>query len=526
MTGTKEILTKRIDELKCLIQESIDKKANDTTSKKAKETMMDELKKLTVELKKEQKRIAIKKEIHITGKKIDALEFHVAKKKGGFAVDTAKIKKEEREKAKTQFFELMEVEFEYDKNDSKKYPGRLFFHKSIIEKYGICPYIDTNENCETNREMWLNSQEDGGQLYIDLYNRLYEHKDLQMLLISIKEAETDMLTSIYSMISASEKESFNEIYEFFEEYSGQSVKTKRLKDRHKNYINMLSVLQSSCNLPLHEFLSVKFDTHVFVNELQNDNNYIENTNINSAQILYIQNEFIKGLTIYKEKKKEYITSSKYTTNTLRNLKNELYKYLSNTIEKVDNIQVVKSEQNGKYFKKWTDLNEEEKNERFESFSKYYIETNIKHKKIDNENLTKVLADLLKDEYAKKNIVYRDLSWDVKRGFIKVIKILGYNEHSNKFYIVPTKKKCSVPKRSIFDENGERVANEAVLEFLIKKYKSGNDQEVKKDVDLVMCSEIIKTKLDIKKLSKVQIQQVAEIYNNMIDTVTDKSIQFN
>jgi hypothetical protein len=523
MSGTKGEKMRRIGELKCEIQDLIDKGAKDNTEEK--ETKMAQLKELTVELKKEQKRRATKKEIFETGRKIDSLEFHVAKKKGGFAVDAAKEKKEAREHAKKQFFELMEIESEYDKRDSSKYPGRLFLHKSIIEKYGMCPYIDANETCEQNREAWLQSQQDSGQLYSELYNRLVLHQDLQGLLCSIEGIESDILSFITSCINATEKESFNEIYAFFREYSGQSVKTKRIKDRHKHYINMLSVLQTCCHLPLHEFLSAKFDTHVFVNEMQGNQVGIEK---NRAQILYLQTEFEEKLTMYKKRKDEHLTSSKYVTNTVRNLKNELYKYLSKTMQVSDELQVAKSGQEGKYFKKWTLLTHEEKVERFETFAKYYVENNTinnPRNKTINKTLehSGTLANLLKDAYTKKDIVYRDLSWDVKRGVIHTVKNLGYNERKDQFYIVPTVKPCSAPKRSVLDADGQKVANEAILEYIVKKYKSGHDQEVKKDIDLSACIEILKTKLDLKKLSKVQNQQVAEIYNDMIDIITDKSL---
>ena len=84
------------------------------------------------------------------------------------------------------------------------------------------------------------------------------------------------------------------------------------------------------------------------------------------------------------------------TNTLNNLKLDLYNYLTDkqNFIKNENILSKKSSitQVGKYFEKWSSLSKEQKLERLESFSIYYIDKHLIESPILPLSLS---ADLMK-----------------------------------------------------------------------------------------------------------------------------------
>jgi hypothetical protein len=77
-------------------------------------------------------------------------------------------------------------------------------------------------------------------------------------------------------------------------------------------------------------------------------------------------------------------------------------------------------QQGKYFKRWTALSEEEKLERFESFSKYYIHKNMVQEKLldeqDAPDKAAKLLDVIKKALLEKTLIYRDFKWSINFSF--------------------------------------------------------------------------------------------------------------
>ena len=68
------------------------------------------------------------------------------------------------------------------KLDLLSVPGNLFFYKDIKNNYGLCPYIKIEELVKENRLKWLSEQKDGGTLYNNCYNRLFNKSNYNSLI--------------------------------------------------------------------------------------------------------------------------------------------------------------------------------------------------------------------------------------------------------------------------------------------------------------------------------------------------------
>lgn len=525
-----------------------DAKDNQIDLNKIKKDKIALLKQLTIEFKdiisKEKYNLKKLNEFKLVSRQIDSIEFGAAKKKNNDAIEKAKKNKELREKASKEFYNFLKKEEEYNKIDSKLLPGILFLHKDILNAYGECPYIEIKypnelfiENnsrtadidtynitkyYEDKRKEWLDNKEDKGKIYYNLYNKIINKEDLNDF-INEKNVLDNLLNNlILDTLNDIQKNIYIEAKNFIEEYNTITIKTKRIKEKYKVFTNNLSIIQSESNLAINEYFTLKYGIHIYINEFVKNNQ----TTIN----LYNQDLFNEYLKKYSETLELIEQKNKYVNNTLKNLKNDLFLYLSKNETCQDNTNNLKSnkknEQIGKYYKKWSDLKQDEKNERFESFAKYYIKKLLYNENLQNETLEvddKIdeLNQLIKNSFENKEITYKDLSWNVKKGIISNIKNLEYDDENKKFYIKtnPLSVKRKSSKKTIFNKEIEKIINKEILSFVIEWISKCNiDNITEKDVENVKneCIENIKIKLKIKKINnddkKLLISKFNEFYS--------------
>jgi hypothetical protein len=553
--GTKKSTLQMIDMLKNEIEMIVKLNKTQISNEERKKNVnlkqqkMDQLKKLNEDLKimykNERSEMIKNNRILAVQKAMDNLDFRAAKKKKNDteAIDKAKKAKEQRELVRKTYIESKEIEKIYLENDCKLLPGNLFLHESIIKKYGLCQFIDkckedTNPNdidaIYMKRLEWLSSKEDNGEYYYNLYKDLYEHKSINILKDEKQKLEDQIDNYIKKTLLDSQTEIYNDSIEFFKEYIGCSIKSKRIKERYKGFINNMSILFSETSLSIHKYLSIKYNTQIVINDT-NSKNELNKTD-KMFKVLYIE-EFDNLLHDYDENIKSIQNNVKFINNTMNNLNNNLYSYLTNRedffkkIGFAGNKKDVKISREGKYFKKWTLLSNEERLERFYEFSEYFI------KKYTDSQTDKVqhLYDLLKNGFLEKKIVYRNYTWNVNSGIIDNVKILSYDKDKKEFTLnykdnvnkdksdvndgKNTIKKVSI--KTIITKQIEKVINEELLYFIVKKLKGletndteTNDTETNNDKEEFI--DHIKEKLCVKKINKndkgIIYKTYDEIYN--------------
>jgi hypothetical protein len=404
------------------------------------------------------------------------------------------------------------IEQEYYKHDCTELPGYIFFHDSIIKSYGLCPFINIPENglsdnlteslskLKQNRISWLASQNDKGKLYYDMYDILINNKEVTNY-INQKEALQKEIENIINItFDVNQKQMYNDALLLLQEYNLSKVKSKTLKEKYKKIVYYFSKLFNETHIHIHEYISLKFDTHIIINYLDGTINIYND---------YLTKNFKEYLDKYTIIKTNLTNSLKYVKNTNKHLHQSLMSFLKT---KEPDLYV----QEGKYYKKWSLLSVDEQCERLDSFVKYYI-SKRKNFQENKEDYINKLSTYLKDSLKNKILKYNLMKWNIKTGMIDSV-LFEYNEENDEFKLktktVTTVKKQSQPV-TLFSKENEQYINESILNFLIKNKKETGILDVEYQ-DL--CFEKIKTNLELKKISKNDKNILKQKYNSIYDII--------
>lgn len=532
---TQQILNQKVDLLKKDIQELIDNYKLEKDSEKKiklkdkKNIYLEELDTVLSQIKQIQKEEKRKSNNENEIKKIirtnDSMKYHSLKNKPN-AVQLMQEQKENREKAKNIFEKKLVLKEEYFQLEKElkceEYPAFLFFDRNIIDKYKICPFIILNTETLENRKRWLLETFDKGKLYDDLYDNIINKKRLNET-INQKENVEEFFEEVHNTLSEDNKKILDKIHEYLKEYNAATVKTKKLKEKFNVVINNTSTLVKVTDYKIHEYLSLYYKLVIPINEIANV----------KKDIILKQQELINNMNvnIYNEKVDEYNkikndieSAKKFLLNTSNNLNQELYDYL---YKKSNEKKIIR--QHGKYFKKWSVMNKDEKIDRYESYAdyfvkKYLVEANI----ITGTNLIEELTIKLKTLLTVdgfERIKYKNLKWNVTGGIIENIGCLKWEDDKKEFFLTVEKelqKKVidgtgTVKKissiRTILNKDTNKIINEELMIHLIlaKKQKKLKQENIKELKDLFL--EKIKTKL---KLKRIMINDRNEIYKKFDD----------
>jgi len=568
----KTHIVNQIDNLKIEIEKIINKKKS--TSDKLEQIDLDNDKKKKMDrlkiqndnlkeiYKQEKMLLQNKVELISANKQLDNLEFSQAKKrKNHIVMDQAKQAKQQRDETRNEYLKYLNSEKNYLEYDPKQLPGYLFFHTSILKTYGLCPYIEIeqNEQNEQSKNLsdqvydlridWLHSQSDKGTLYFNLYETLVNNKEINELSKQKNIIENNIYNFTKDTLSDSQFELYNDTDLSIKEYVDTVIKTKKLKERYKNSIHNLSILFSETSIEFHKYISLKYDYDIVINIMDS-----KQKTIDKIQSI-IQNEHYQNmLNNFQVVDEDVSNKSKFNKNILKNLNMELYSYFSDKpkfITKYNNtyVNIIKKStivQTGKYFKKWSELENNEKLERFESYSNYYVEKLILNKTIDentNQESFEKLYDLLKTSFDNKTLSYKNYIWNIKRGVIENVKNLEYTE-TNEFVLKPNVKKDIHPEtetetndntndntdillpvkkkkisiRTIITKDIEKIINEELLHLILKRIDKKVFQENKITQEKDFFIEYIKNKLRIKKVTVNDKMRIFKIYDDILQVV--------
>jgi hypothetical protein len=396
---------------------------------------------------------------------------------------------------------------------------------------------------------WLSSMDDKGLVYFSLCNDLLMKNVIKELLLQKQNLEQDILNFISSVLTPSQFEYYNNSDMFIQEYNLCNVKTKRLKERFKTMINWLSILYSETDIEFHKYLSNRYDLQIVVNLIDSKESGKVLTNVEKLQRSMSCERFTNFLEKYNTIKESIDTKQKFCNNTLRNLKLDFYCYLTDkqnflSKQEIPSIKKLKISQEGKYYKKWSLLNDDEKFERFKSFSIYYIDKNLIDVKLLDKDLreTKIdeLEKLLIESFQSKKLFYKNITWNVKRGIIETIKILRYNDDNTFSLSRPEPVKINettstsnttdktnstidmnsikkkVSSRTIITKESEKIINEDLLYFILKRVQNGTLESAKEDKEKF--AERIKTRLKVKKITVNDKMKIFEKYDEIFNVV--------
>lgn len=524
------LLNKKIEFLKSNIQEILDKSSDETDANILeslsfqKQQFLAELEVAMNELRTQKEKSKLENEYKKVLRMTGSMEYHRIKNKSNSTELLANLK-EKREKAQNDYEKMQVIEQEYNEQEislCNDIPGFLFFHKDITDNYGNCPHIELIDGIREKRLNWLDDQDDNGQLYRYLYDKFILKVEYEVLIQQRIELENYFSNIHCDYLTESQQQLLDIMENDIQEYINSPIKTKKLKDKFKIIVNNLSSLVIETDLNINDYLSAFYKLYIPIN-LPNKQDGISTNTIVSKNGELMSNLYKDKVEEYKGLLEKIEVSQRYLKNTINNLKTELYQYLYNLkyIKKKTNT----ISQHGKYYKKWSELTDEEKLDRYYSYIDYYISKSlVEPGLIEGENIEKMketVRNLISEN--TKRIKFKDIKWNVKRGTIEQINCLRFNEEKMDFYITkevikepkPKTKKCS-SVRSILTKESEKVINEEMVLFMIqvKKKKKLNLDNLKTLKDEFI--EKMKLKLKCKRITvndKIEIfKKFDEIYS--------------
>jgi hypothetical protein len=412
-----------------------------------------------------------------------------------------------------------------------------------------------------------------------LYDNFIKKEELNLLLQESQELEKTIYNFTKSILTQSQLDLYDNSVSFIKEYTSCNIKTKRIKEKYKVLINNLSILYSETSLEFHTYLSLLFNNTFVINIINSNCNSKKNDSQDKFNKIIITERFTKYVTKYKTNIENREKKQKFITNTIRNLNDSLYSFLTDkkTFLSKQNITFSKSKifQQGKYFKRWILLTETERLERFLSYSVYYVDKflieNLVIKQEDRDFFTDKLYNILKLALQSKTLIYRDFTWNTKRGIIENIKILKFAD--KEFILNFTKRenkgakadkerkkqlelntknekttndqitndqitndqitndqitndqitnektlilKKKVSTRTIITKESEKIINEELLYYILKRSENNSDTPSKEDKDAF--TERIKLKLKIKKLTVNDKLKICEKYDEIFTVI--------
>lgn len=499
------ILEKEINLLKNIIQEIIDEYKIEINILKKEELL---IKKNTFveKLNFTVNALKIDNEISKVIRESDSLNYHRVKNKTNSSELMYDIK-QKREDAKNNFEKLKIIEMQYDEKEIKEIPGFLFFDKNIIDIYGICPFIELSDTVYNDRQDWLINTYDKGLLYYDLYDKIVNKKSYNQIIANKQNLELEIERIHLDVLCEQQYILLQNIKESIIEYNSSETKNKKIKDKFKEVIRNTDSLFLNSGLQINTYLSEYYMVH------------IPNTKALVEKDKLLSKIYYGKVQLYKDINQEIQSSLRFISNTVVNLKQLLYEYLY----KKSNIKYVEL---GKFFKKWSLLNNDEKLDRYESFSENFINKYFVEPKLIDDNkinsITHSLKQLFIENYTK--IKYKSIKWNVNRGIIEQVFCLKYNNTKEQFNIdikeeeikQINKIKKPISIRTILNKDTNKIINEEILIFLIqlKKSKKKISENIKESKELII--EKIKLKLHLKRIT---IKDKTEIYKTFDEIYT-------
>jgi hypothetical protein len=435
---------------------------------------------------------------------IDSLEFSIGRsKKKDFKFDEIK---EKRSKTLEEFNRNNQFAEEYLERDCKELPGFIFCVKEVYEKYkNLDGFAKAVLDCDTDtRKAWLDLIGDKSKIYFDTFNRLLNESYILRLEDEKTVIKRKIEQILRNVIPETEYEFLETITHELESFKSAKIKSKKVKEVYSNAIYNLDKLIQKTNLPIHLYLTNILKLDIFTNA------DIEQNSENMIFLNYIDK--LNELSYSQERELKYIK------NTLTAVKENLYNVITEIKER--NHEFAKRE--GKYFKKWSLLTPEEKEERITAWVKYYIYKNFMIGKVistedEMNNLVENLSSLLNS----KKISYRFIKWDSKSGLITTINGITYNTTTNDF---------SFSGHAKEDDTSSQITTTGLTDASCKKKKEDKLQLNEKVInDIVLqgilrdkseeeCIEQIRTKLNLKKLTSKEKGILSKKYISIKDII--------
>lgn len=347
-------------------------------------------------------------------------------------------------------------------------PVILFFHESILNAYGLCPYVRADA-IPGSRRTWLDSNQDCSNAFDILRDIVISSDHIR------KYDDACNLIDSYITQHLSNPDKYAEIKDIFTRYYTKSIrKTVSLKSNLKRALVDLACIQLELNSNIPKYFEIIFDTIV--------QSPLKTTNTNAHF-----DTLLDDLLVTKHQKELHETKISNITFQCNEYLNE---YLADPIMFIKTR--VRDRKDTRYSeKKWQKLSHEQQNERIYEYAirKAYINVHTGVIPCTDEDVLKFVDTFI--------LEYKDYTpvWDSYLGCI--------SKMNKKLILSKTNKKKKTVLKELTDIENAKI-NTYILTALIKQPQ----QDIYKTI----------SSMGIHSSHKQEILQRITTFQNVIDNI--------
>lgn len=302
----------------------------------------------------------------------------------------------------------------YMQRDTLEVPGWLFLTPSILSLYGICPHLDVTQPPEiilSLRKHWLDNRIDGGDAYRAAFATMASDTHPANLVKHADDARLNLTQAVRAAFECHPRPlpALDPLLEVITSYKQSKNRSKKVKTAWEKTMEDIRTVQAEITFDMllyYDLLTGAKITKVTIADLSTGTGDDKLQDCVRAVI-----SADKALKTHREH-----VHTQYTKAT-----DKLYDLICAGF-------VI--EQEGRYFKRWYNLSDEEKRERIGSFCEHYLGTlGTLGATNDRQRLLGELRTFVEESLAKKTLKISEVKWSTKAGKIETINRLQYNGES-------------------------------------------------------------------------------------------------
>lgn len=367
------------------------------------------------------------------------------------------------------FEEKTRILQKYNELDSKEYPGWTFLLNSTIHQYGECPYLNVFDSKESKEQriQWIRKTNDNGKLYFETVSNYINGE----LLKTTNNNLTELKNELYNFIKEIYEEiSFNVTFVNSFEILVENIKLKKegktLNKKAKDLWNKIVLLFNQI------YVEKGINMSIFVNAYFQFNIRYKPPQ-DSIQLGGVTRETIEKFT----------SICQNITMLNQKIINLEFSYTKERLEAEEKLYILiqqqfQIDQIGKYFKKWSSLTQEKKEERIKSYCNWYI-----RKMRYSISLVPKLIEWINEKIVKKEMTSSDIIWSSTQGIITNINfVIKSNEEEENIDSVTfeigkretkvAKKRASKKKNNLLNQNSSKDLLQRVNRVLLYELLKG------------------------------------------------------
>jgi len=422
---------------------------------------------------------------------------------------------------------------EYYAVDVPEYPGWTFLLSPVIRAYGICPYLNVKDHdSKKKRVEWLQSKADGGKLYQETVVKLLDQQwmaDLENDITMIRQELRDHVNrTISSLNDQTMKESSytmasNEDVTSQYSYSGDDLPVIIDHDDLIENIRKRKEAKSQ-NKKVKETWNQTLRTlnYLYIKRGVDFSKYIHAV---YGWVVRYKPPGITGEDELDSRFESLYERYNSTVSKLNNFRYELEKEKEDAEQQLATLisQNFQLKQVGRYWKKWSSLTDEKKEERIKSYCDWFAREQNKPMSMADDLTTFIISKL-----ESKELRIMDLKWDSQKGVITHINVtVGEDENGVPVFelgkraprILKNTRKTSKKKREeLFKTDEEKLLLQRINRLLLFELIKG--QTLNKDLTLKSVMRNLRTRAIPENAI---YDYISNKYEEMLDVIKETDI---